>query len=261
MWRERQRALGFGTDAVRYERVRPSYPSAMIDDLMASAPQRVLDIGCGTGKAARLFAARGCDVLGVEPDERMAAVARATGVSVEVAAFEQWDSRGRAFDLAVSGQAWHWIDPHAGLAKAAEALPGGARLAVFWNRATYDDETAVALDEVYQRHAPQIADRSVVVGSVPDERLDHDLKFLAGASSFLPPDSTTYRWRHEYTGTEFANLLRTHSDHRTLPAGDLRSLLDAVAEVVAAQGGRITVRYRTRLLTALRRDTEPATAR
>lgn len=168
MWRQRHRALGFGSDAARYERARPGYPDALVDDLLAASPRRVLDIGCGTGKAGGLFAARGCDVVGVEPDERMAAIARARGLLVETSAFEQWDSHGRRFDLAISGQAWHWIDPRAGLGKAAEVLRGGAVLAVFWNRATYDDDTAAELDAVYRRHAPQIAERAGVGGKVPD---------------------------------------------------------------------------------------------
>lgn len=45
----------------------------------------VVDVGCGTGVAARQFQAAGCRVLGVEPDLRMAELARQTGVDVEVA--------------------------------------------------------------------------------------------------------------------------------------------------------------------------------
>ena len=56
----------------------------------------------------------------------MAEVARRRGLAVEVAAFEAWEPAGRRFDAVVAGQAWHWIDPDAGAAKAAEVLrPGG----------------------------------------------------------------------------------------------------------------------------------------
>jgi trans-aconitate methyltransferase len=87
---DRRRAVSFGDDPAAYDRERPSYPPALIDELMATGPRRVLDVGCGTGKAGRLLAARGCEVLGVEADPRMAAVARAHGLEVEVARFEEW---------------------------------------------------------------------------------------------------------------------------------------------------------------------------
>ncbi|MCU1426215.1 MAG: methyltransferase type 11, partial [Actinomycetia bacterium] len=85
---ERGRAESFGADAARYDRARPSYPAALVDALTVDEPHEVLDIGCGTGIASRLFAARGCHVLGVEIDERMAAVAREHGIDVELGAFE-----------------------------------------------------------------------------------------------------------------------------------------------------------------------------
>jgi len=53
---ERRRAVMFGAEAERYDRARPSYPTALIDDLDSSGPERVLDVGCGTGKAGRLLA-------------------------------------------------------------------------------------------------------------------------------------------------------------------------------------------------------------
>src|SRR5579864_6173840 len=97
--RDRLRACSFGGDPERYDRARPSYPSGLLDSLVGSVGQEVLDVGCGTG-----IAARGCRVLGVEPDGRMAAVARRNGTGVEVSTFENWDPAGRVFDLVVSGQ-------------------------------------------------------------------------------------------------------------------------------------------------------------
>jgi SAM-dependent methyltransferase len=49
--RDRRRALSFGEDAAQYDRARPTYPAALVDDLMRGAPTRVLDVGCGTGIA------------------------------------------------------------------------------------------------------------------------------------------------------------------------------------------------------------------
>jgi SAM-dependent methyltransferase len=111
---QRDRAESFGAVAELYDRHRPSYPEELIAALAALRPASVLDVGCGTGKASRQLTASGLDVLGVEIDAGMAAVARRSGVEVEVASFELWDERGRTFDLIVSGQAWHWVDPAVG---------------------------------------------------------------------------------------------------------------------------------------------------
>jgi len=59
-----------------------------IDDLLTSSPHTVLDVGCGTGIASRLLVDRGCQLLGVEPDPQMAALARARHLVVEEAVFE-----------------------------------------------------------------------------------------------------------------------------------------------------------------------------
>jgi SAM-dependent methyltransferase len=106
----------------------------MVDRIVAASPGRdVLDVGIGTGVSARAFQAAGCRVLGVEVDARMAEFARGGGLEVDVAKFEDWDSAGRTFDAVIAGQTWHWIDPVAGAAKAAQVLRPDGRLAVFWN--------------------------------------------------------------------------------------------------------------------------------
>jgi SAM-dependent methyltransferase len=152
---DRARAESFGSVATQYHRYRPTYPGALIDDLAALRPAQVLDVGCGTGMVATGLAGRGLPVLGVEPDEQMAAVARGEGIPIEVAGFETWDDAGRPFDLLTCGAAWHWIDPALGVAKAARVIPPGGTLARFWNFEVPDEPMASALEAVYDRLAPQ----------------------------------------------------------------------------------------------------------
>src|SRR5688572_8567492 len=98
-------ARSFGTEAVRYDRTRPRYPEELIEKIVAASPgPRVVDVGCGTGVLSRQLLAAGCEVVGVEHDERMAEFARDTGVDVEVSKFEAWDPAGREFDAVVAGQ-------------------------------------------------------------------------------------------------------------------------------------------------------------
>ena len=50
--KDRRRASSFGDDPEAYDRVRPPYPAALIDVLVAEQPHAVLDVGCGTGIVA-----------------------------------------------------------------------------------------------------------------------------------------------------------------------------------------------------------------
>src|SRR5690349_20105839 len=89
MHRQRQVAESFGADAERYDKARPRYPDAMIKRIAEASPgPGFLDVGTGTGIAARQLQAAGRQVLGIEVDDRMAAQARARGLTVEVAKFE-----------------------------------------------------------------------------------------------------------------------------------------------------------------------------
>jgi predicted RNA methylase len=74
----REQALVFGEIATEYERVRPGYPTALIDDVIAYSPAdpTALDIGAGTGKAAVPFAERGVRIIALEPDPAIAVVLR-----------------------------------------------------------------------------------------------------------------------------------------------------------------------------------------
>ena len=82
-----ERSRLFDQQAEAYDRFRPTYPDAVIDELLGPVPAGldVLDVGCGTGIASRQMAQRGAKVLGVELAPRMAEIARGHGIDVEVA--------------------------------------------------------------------------------------------------------------------------------------------------------------------------------
>lgn len=252
----RQVAESFGSDPERYDRARPCYPDAVVDRIVATSPgPDVLDVGCGTGIAARQFQAAGCTVLGVEPDARMADFARRSGVEVEVATFEAWESAGRTFDAVVAGQAWHWVDPVAGAAKAAQVLRPGGRLAVFWHVFEPPPDVAEAFAAVYQRVMP---DSPFNLQSTRQTRDAYQALFTKATDGirelggFSDPEQWRFDWEQSYTRDEWLDQLPTTGALTQLPSDKLAEVLDGVGAAIDAMGGSFTMRYATVAVTAAR---------
>lgn len=248
-------AEGFGADAARYDRARPTYPGELIEAIIGASPGRdILDVGAGTGIVARLFQAQGCRVLGVEPDPRMAELARRQGLETEVATFENWDPAGRTFDAAVAGQAWHWVDPVAGAAKAAGALRPGGRLALFWNVFGLGPEMREAFGEVHKR-----VDTGLPFNPWARPLLDSYLQGceraaagMAEAGGFGAPEQWRFEWDRLYTREEWLDGVPTAGGMSQVPADRLAALLDGLGEAIDAAGGSFTVNYTTVAVTAAR---------
>jgi SAM-dependent methyltransferase len=254
--RHRQVAESFGTDAERYDRARPSYPGALVDQIVAASPGRdVLDVGCGTGIAARLFQAAGCRVLGVDPDDRMASVARQGGLAVEVAKFEDWDSAGREFDAVIAAQAWHWVDPVAGAAQAARVLRPGGRLAVFWNAAQGPPELTAAFAEVYRTVQPGLPFNPYAVRPALESYQimgDTAADGVRAAAALSEPEQWRFDWDRLYTRDEWLDQVPTMGGHTRLPKDKLAGVLAGMGAAIDAHGGEFTMNYATVVVTATR---------
>lgn len=249
-------AESFGTDAERYDRTRPSYPDALVRRIVAATPgPDVLDVGCGTGTAARQFRAAGCAVFGVEPDARMADFARRDGFDVDVATFEAWQPAGRTFDAVVAGTAWHWVDPVAGPAKAAEVLRPGGRLALFWHVGQPPAEVAEAYATVFHRVVP---DSPVDLRATRQAMDTYQGIFTKTADSirdaggFDEPEQWQFDWERPYTRAEWLDQLPTHGILTRIPKASLDEVLACVGAAIDGMGGSFTMSYSTVAITAAR---------
>jgi SAM-dependent methyltransferase len=230
---QRARAESFGSVAAAYDRYRPGYPDELIDRLAALQPAAVLDIGCGTGKASRQLLARGLAVLGVEPDPQMAAIARSHGVEVELAAFEQWDARGRTFDLIVAGQSWHWVDPAVGAPKVVRLLRPGGTACFFWNLDDLEDPERQVAEEIYQRLAPSVlAQRSRDGDDSHTTRLERTGCFGSVRTERVP-------WRYAIPVDDWIGRVGTYSQQLLLGPQRLAELQRELRAALAQRGPEV----------------------
>lgn len=249
----REVAESFGAEAGRYDRARPSYPAALVERIVAASPgRRVLDVGCGTGIVARLFQAAGCEVLGVDPDARMAGHARERGLEVEVATFETWATNGRAFDTIVSGQAWHWVDPVAGAAKAASALRPGGRFAVFWNVFQPPAGLGKAIAEAYRRVLPDLPsglwDRPFL--EIYETMGAKTADGMRQAGAFGEAEQWRFAWERPYTRDEWLEQVPTFGGFSRIPPDQQEQILAGIGAAIDAAGGGFTMGFTTLAVTA-----------
>ncbi|PUB31979.1 ubiquinone/menaquinone biosynthesis C-methylase UbiE [Promicromonospora sp. AC04] len=249
-------AESFGADAAGYDRARPRYPNALLARIVEESPGLdVLDVGCGTGIAARQLQAAGCTVLGVEPDARMADFARAHGVPVEVATFEEWKPEGRAFDAVVAAQSWHWVDPVAGPAKAADVLRPSGRLAIFGHMFEPPAPVAEALAAALRQVLPDSpfgdlpARRPVEFYQAGYARIADGLR---ASGRFGEPEQWQFEWEQPFTREEWLALLPTTGGLTRLDAEQLTTILDAVGSAIDGLGGSFTMQWVTLAATAVR---------
>jgi SAM-dependent methyltransferase len=253
----REPRLVFGEIAERYDRARPSYPRELVADvasiLRLPDVARVVEVGSGTGKATGLWADAGYEVLGLEPSDEMAAIARRNlsgreNVTIEAVGFEDWVAPGGAFDLVTAAQAWHWVDQQVGPQKAHDVLRPGGGIAVFWNWEGEEPHTLeAAFDDAYRTYAPSLMKPPLKarIGAQMREQLED-------SPLFGPVTVRRYPWERVFTAQQYIELLGTHSDHRLLPGDERERLLQALAAAIAGSGAPLTIGYTTEVLIAPR---------
>lgn len=247
-------------DAERYDRARPRYPGALVDRIVAAAPgPDVLDVGCGTGIAARQFqaacspgargrAGRGWPTWhgGSGSGSRLTWLRSRPGIRL-----------GRTFDAVVAGQAWHWIDPVAGAAKAAQVLRPGGRLAAFWHVFDQPPEITEALVTVCRRVMPDSpfnlrAMKERAAMDVYQELFTKAADGIREVGGFSEPEQWRFDWEWSYTRDAWLDQMPTQGLLTQLPADRLAEVLEGVGAAIDAMGGSFTMRYATVAVTATR---------
>jgi SAM-dependent methyltransferase len=242
----------FSAVASAYHRHRPGYGPGVLDWILATtsvpAGAKVADIGCGTGIFSRLLAGRGLDVVGIDPNADMLAMARDAGGGPR---YRSGDATGTGLpdasvDLATAAQAFHWFDKPAALAEMARIVRPGGGLALFWN---VRDETrspfVLAYHSTLERHGGPEEGRYLQAGRATGR--DATREALEASPVF--EGVALHELHHEIRmrARDFVPMTFTASYVRAMPPetqADFRAETERLVAEHAAADGSLAIPYR-----------------
>jgi SAM-dependent methyltransferase len=244
--------LGFDAVPEIYDRVRPSYPESLFDELFAYVPTpperaRVLEIGAGTGKATRSLLGRRARVTAVEIGSQLAAFLRsnlgkeyAGPLDVIHSSFEDCELPKGAFDAVVSATAFHWVDPSVRLTKSHAVLrTGGALAIIMTNQIASDTDRGyfARSQPIYRRYFPD--EKSPEIPGEDVVPLEHEEVRASGL--FDDVTLLRYRWDQTYTSTQYADLVRSYSGTQMMEPEPREAMISDLCEVIDKEfGGSMT---------------------
>ena len=233
-------ALSFGSAAHLYDSVRPTYPAGaiawalggagrsealapdVIDDNPPTARQlSVLDLGAGTGLLTGVLLAAGHDVVAVEPDEQMRAVAaeRYSAARVLAGSAEDIPLPDASIDAVVVGQAYHWFTPQRALPQIRRVLRDGGVFAPVWN--------------VRDDRVPWVAAFSGIVGS-EGYGLETSWPYGPVTPWFTGPEQGLFEHAVPMPTARLMDLVRSRSFYLTADDATKTRLDTEIAELIAS---------------------------
>ncbi|CAM4008391.1 class I SAM-dependent methyltransferase [Lederbergia lenta] len=129
-----ERFAGF---SMLYDENRPTPPNEVIRILtryLSDKPQKLVDVGCGTGLSSFIWLGHADEIIGIEPNDDMRQVAIAnwqaqqkpTTLRFENGLSHQLPFESATADIITCSQSFHWMDPQLTLKEFARVLqPGG----------------------------------------------------------------------------------------------------------------------------------------
>ncbi|MEZ4682330.1 MAG: methyltransferase domain-containing protein [Caldilineaceae bacterium] len=160
-----KQVIEFGRTANDYSRYRAGFPPSLFERLAAHgiglAGQQIVDLGTGTGTLARGFAARGCQVIGIDPDAAMLHAARELAASTQltidfrVGRAEATALAAQSADVVSAGQCWHWFDRAAAAREVARILrPNGKVVIAHFDWLPLQGNVVAATEALIEEHNP-----------------------------------------------------------------------------------------------------------
>jgi len=209
-----------------------------------SETDRILEVGCGTGRATMLLAEWGNPLLATDAAPAMAERTRgnlSAFENVEVRAERFEDVRG-TFGLVTCAQVYHWLDRDTRVQRFHDLLrPGGTAAIVSNVQVTpeYNLPFWVRVNDVYREITPGMEHEGDF--RKPDDLPGHPFE---GSHLFERLEVAKQFWEWTLSTDDYAGLLATHSNKAALDEDTRTRLIDGISELVDREfDGHVTECY------------------
>ncbi|WP_217362311.1 class I SAM-dependent methyltransferase [Cohnella herbarum] len=213
--------------------------------------EKILEIGCGTGQATGGLVNKDYkNITCIELGDRLAQFTSDkfksyTSIKVINTSFEEWDGLGSPFHLAISGTAFHFIEPKIGYRKVWELLDSTGTIGFFWTiHVPMFDEVHNEIRSHYLELAPHLDDSKY---RTPEEIINERRIITEYTGIFTDLVVKEYSRLLSYTSCDYVALLNTNSKHRQLPETIRNALLKKIEDTIDRAGGVINKEHRVAL--------------
>ncbi|MBI2044647.1 methyltransferase domain-containing protein [Candidatus Pacearchaeota archaeon] len=245
----------FGKVSGLYHSARIGYASKLFSDIVKISNIKknsvILDVGSGTGKSAEFFAKHGYNLIGLDIGKELVSIAKAElqnypNLSFKIGSFEKTKFKPNTFDLIISGQAFHWLDPYVACKNSAKFLKKGGFLAIFSKFQKKDLKFSPKIWELFIRHCPDY----------PADKLNY-LSYAINISEkinksnlFFKPIIKKYNSKFKYSKKQYRDLIMSFSWTSSLNKGRKELFLKELGKMLNSRKWPYYVTYDNVLIIA-----------
>ncbi|MBV4472854.1 methyltransferase domain-containing protein [Pseudomonas sp. B2M1-30] len=230
---------------------RPDYADAAIDAMLsiAGAEQgdKFCDVGAGVAHLTLMLAARGLDVIAVEPNDAMRAngikrTADLGNVNWHEGTGEVTGQASQAFDMVTFGSSFNVCDRQQALKETARILKPRGWFACMWNHRHLDDPIQARIEAIIKER---------VAGYGYGTRREDQTAVIDASELFGPVVHLDARVIHEQTIAECLEAWRSHATLERQAGANFHEVIDAIDDYLQSLGTpSIQIPYSTNIWVA-----------
>jgi ubiquinone/menaquinone biosynthesis C-methylase UbiE len=230
---------------------RPDYADAAIDAMLsiAGAEQgdKFCDVGAGVAHLTLMLAARGLDVVAVEPNDAMRAngikrTAELTNVRWHEGTGEDTGQASEAFDMVTFGSSFNVCDRQQALKETARILKPRGWFACMWNHRNLDDPIQARIEAIIKERVP---------GYGYGTRREDQTAVIDASALFGPVVHLDARVTHEQTIAECLEAWRSHATLERQAGANFHEVISAIDDYLQSlDTASILIPYSTNIWVA-----------